>query len=327
MNKFFLSIIIPIYNLQDYIECCLKYILNNNNMDDVEIILVNDGSVDNSEKICKDYEKKYKNIKCIYQENKGVASARNTGLDVSSGEYIWFVDGDDIILPFSINILKEVVSSFNYPDVIIGKSLNFCFNEELNKLNIDSKNFNASFISKNVILKNDIFVPALWGNIFKSDLFRKNNIKINEKLKYTEDIDCTLKLLLNSNKIVYLNRIIYGYRKNRRGSATNKISLKRVLDNFHFIENWYKYVNENNLDENLKNDLLNFVKYEYAIVVGMFYLLPKKERNKYMNKIKSYKYLLRGNSTKKGKIINIFYRIVGFSVTGRLMSFWIKYKK
>lgn len=284
MNKFFLSIIIPIYNLQDYIECCLKYILNNNNMDDVEIILVNDGSVDNSEKICKDYEKKYKNIKCIYQENKGVASARNTGLDVSSGEYIWFVDGDDIILPFSINILKEVVSSLNYPDVIIGKSLNFCFNEELNKLNIDSKNFNASFISKNVILKNDIFVPALWGNIFKSDLFRKNNIKINEKLKYTEDIDCTLKLLLNSNKIVYLNRIIYGYRKNRRGSATNKISLKRVLDNFHFIENWYKYVNENNLDENLKNDLLNFVKYEYAIVVGMFYLLPKKERNKYMNK-------------------------------------------
>ena len=253
-------------------------------MDDVEIILVNDGSVDNSEKICKDYEKKYKNIKYIYQENKGVASARNTGLDVSSGEYIWFVDGDDIILPFSINILKEVVSSLNYPDVIIGKSLNFCFNEELNKLNIDSKNFNASFISKNVILKNDIFVPALWGNIFKSDFFRKNNIKINEKLKYTEDIDCTLKLLLNSNKIVYLNRIIYGYRKNRRGSATNKISLKRVLDNFHFIENWYKYVNENNLDENLKNDLLNFVKYEYAIVVGMFYLLPKKERNKYMNK-------------------------------------------
>lgn len=326
MNENILSIIIPVYNLEDYLEDSLKYILDYNDNKDIEIILVNDGSKDNTDMICKKYVKMYTNIKYIYQKNKGVSSARNNGLDVSNGKYIWFVDGDDIVLPNSISIIKEAIKSFDYPDVIVGRYLNFYLTDDLNKINEDNKNYNLKIVKKDDMLKSYIFIPALWRNIFKKELFIKNKIRINENLKYTEDMDCTLNLLLNSENIILLDKNIYGYRKKRNSSATKNISKKRVSDNFYFVKVWLNFLNNRELSDSLKKDLEEFIKYEYAIVVGMLFLLPKEDRKDFFKEIEDLKFLMIGSKSKKGKVVEVCYKIFGFYITGKLMSYWIKYR-
>ena len=94
-----ISIIIPVYNVEDYLEDSIKSIISQTIFENLEIILVDDGSIDKSYEIGKKFSEKYKNIKIIKQENKGVSAARNTGLDVASGQYIAFFDSDDQVKP------------------------------------------------------------------------------------------------------------------------------------------------------------------------------------------------------------------------------------
>ena len=110
-----LSIIIPVYNTEKYLYKCLSSCITRN-LDDVEIIIVNDGSLDNSQNIIDDFCAKYTNIRCITQKNQGLSIARNNGLDIAKGDYIWFIDSDDWI---EQNAIDYVLSSIEgYPDVV-----------------------------------------------------------------------------------------------------------------------------------------------------------------------------------------------------------------
>ena len=98
------SIVIPVYNVEKYIERCLKSILNQT-LDSIEVIVIDDGSTDNSGKICDEFSTKYKNVKTFHKRNGGVSSARNLGISIAKGEYIGFVDPDDFI---HVNMYKEL---------------------------------------------------------------------------------------------------------------------------------------------------------------------------------------------------------------------------
>ena len=110
-----LSIIVPIYNVENYLEYCLNSIVPILSNENVELILVNDGSTDKSESICNMYIEKYKNIRYIYQDNQGLSEARNTGIKNSNGKYVTFIDSDDFI---NYQILLDFLNSFDTPDVI-----------------------------------------------------------------------------------------------------------------------------------------------------------------------------------------------------------------
>lgn len=157
-------------------------------------------------------------------------------------------------------------------------------------------------------------------------MFFKNHIFLDEGVKYTEDIDCTLKLFLKAKKIDLLEQPFYIYRQARKGAATTSYKSKRVEDTMNFVIKWNR-ISEEIQSQELKQCLINFIQYQYSIVVGMLFLLKKQEKDVLYLKVKQYEKLLEDASGKKGKLVHYSYKIFGFNITGRMMGVWIKNKE
>lgn len=327
MDKRLLSIIIPIYNLEQYIFRCLESIICQMTKE-VEIILIDDGSTDNSKTICKDYCEKYRQqIYYFYQENSGVSVARNNGLKKACGDYVFFVDGDDWVPDNSIaRILQKIKDSTNI-DIIAGTFAKEFNGKMIQKKIVPMQDFQKSEYPNNFIklLETNFFCPSLWCNVFKRDLFFQNKIFLEKDVKYTEDMDCTLKLYLKSTKIDIIEEPIYVYRQGRN-SATSFYNVKRVEDTMKFVVRWDERIKKIE-SEKLKEYLFYFIQYQYSIVVGMLFLLNKTERKILYEEVKAYEKLLEKNRGIKGQLVYLIYKIFGFNIVGILMSIWIKNKK
>jgi len=187
-----LTIVIPVYNVEKYIEKCINSILIQK-LRDYEIILVDDGSTDNSGNICDKYAGKYNHIKVIHQMNKGLSGARNTGIREAKGEYLMFIDSDDFInekikLEEVINELKEDVIQFKWIYYYENKYVYFKDNELYP--NIDYENL----LFKKV--KDGTISVSACNKIVKRSIITDNNIFFNEDL-LSEDIDWSLNLYLH----------------------------------------------------------------------------------------------------------------------------------
>lgn len=292
MKNIDLSIIVPIYNVEDYLEECLNsvYPLSISK----EIILVNDGSTDNSLKIAEKYKNLYPNQTLLFsQENKGLSGARNTGLKNASGEYIYFLDSDDFIdtqkFEEFFNEIKieddevDIIHSHIYYNYI--NKENFSLNKEFKPINIKlvGYEFLTDFSLKN---KN---IPAVWLNIYKKDFFIKNNLKFQETLLY-EDTHFSYFASLKARKIKIKNIVFYNYRQ-REGSIMSKpINYNHIL-----------YIINDFLDYNKKNNI-NYSKL-WILLFGIMRDIVK--RGKVYN-FKIYKKLF----FMKGKNLKSYYKLI-----------------
>lgn len=325
MKETLLSIIIPMYNLERYISSCLDSIVPQVN-ENVEVILIDDGSKDKTRKICDNYCKKYTYIKYFYQENAGVSVARNNGLKKAMGEYILFVDGDDWIIKDSIPLIINKIKKNRGVDIITGdfvKSKNDKIKNKKEKIvpNLIEYNYPQNLIK---LFETNNFNPSLWCNIIKKNLFLDNGIYLEKNVKYTEDMDCVIQLFLKAKKIDILEQPFYVYRQNQ-SSATHAYSLKRVDDTMNFVIKWNNRLKEIESEE-LKKHLFNFVQYQYSIAVGLLFTLQKDEQIKIAPKIKEYEYLLTKGAGKKEKMVYYIYKLFGFQIVGKLMAIFIKGK-
>lgn len=195
------SVIIPVFNSEDYLGKCLDSILNQT-LIDIEIILIDDGSTDASLQIIKQYAKKYNNVKYISKANEGQAIARNIGIEMSTGDFICFVDSDDYIESTMLQKLYENAIK-NNSDIVICDYI-----EEYPKKQIEKKSLfiNAENIQKSYILS----VAGPCSKIIKTDIFKQNNLKFLEKNIY-EDLAIIPTLALYTQKISYCEEILYHY--------------------------------------------------------------------------------------------------------------------
>ena len=214
-----ISIIVPVYNVEEYIDRCLASLVNQS-LEDVEIIVVNDGSPDNSQSIIDKYVKKNpKKIKSFIQENGGQGSARNFGLQQATGEYIAYVDSDDWIESNMLLEMYEKASSENL-DIVICGSYNVKGNDKIVELD-------NIFFSDNQ--KNAFFGRmAVWNKIYRRSLLIDNQLKFRSKVWY-EDVDFTLRAVANATKIGYINKPLYNYLI-REGSTMNNSNIDRNLE-------------------------------------------------------------------------------------------------
>ena len=257
MRKELISVIVPIYNVEKYLQQCLDSIINQT-YKKLEIILIDDGSVDNCPTICDEYAKKDKRIRVIHKENKGISHARNTGLDISNGNYIAFVDGDDYIESTMIETLYKNLKENNSDISICNYYEVFSTN---NKLGLKMGN-NKIFTSKNKyeLLINDykiVMIPP-WGKIYKKEIF--NNIKYPNGM-IMEDSYILTDILKTVNRISYINTPLYYYVQ-RENSIMKKFTLKR-LDSLLGQEKRIKFCIENNLTNILDKVKL---KYIYSLI-------------------------------------------------------------
>lgn len=244
MDNIVVSVIIPIYNTELYLCECIDSILNQS-FCTFELILVDDGSTDNSFYICDDYALKDKRIKVIHKDNEGPGIARNVGLDIANGKYIMFCDSDDLLdtnaLEVAIRYITESNSDFvkflitkdgNEKSVIEdGKIESYIFNNDQDRLNF--------------LLNNNLSISSC-ASIYSSDFLKKNNIRFPDmRYVFYEDKLFSYLALLMASKITKVNVSFYYYR-DREGSTTNKTKGLVAFNEINEYSKFFKDLLKNN---------------------------------------------------------------------------------
>ena len=218
-----ISVIVPVYNASLYLSECIESVLSQS-FKDFELILVNDGSVDNSLDICKEYEHKDNRVKVISGENRGVSKARNRGLDVAQGEWIAFADADDYFLNDALLTLYERAMHTG-TDLVLANAL------KLNNGNLCELHSLKNEVLPNAIMSIKHF--ALWGYLFNGGIIKKYGLRFIEGLAYSEDRIFIYQMARYCKTIAFCNKAIYVYRINDTSVCSSQNGLRKAC---HHIE-------------------------------------------------------------------------------------------
>lgn len=325
MNKCKLSIIVPVYGVEKYIDKCLDSLVKQS-LKEIEIIVVNDGTKDNSQKIIDKYVKKYPDkIKSYIKENGGQGSARNYGLKKATGEYIGYVDSDDFVEKDMYKKLYNKAKENNYDIVVCG---NYNVSEDYQNKNIDA------FINNyNTDLENIFFGKmAVWNKIYKRDILIKNKLEFKEKVWY-EDLAFTLKAIMNSNTFAFIDEPLYDYLI-REGSTMNNSNVQRNLEILDAFNDILSYIKHNKKEEYFSK--IEFLAIDHIYISAIVRVLKAdaddKVKRETINKLIDYMNTSFPNY-KNNKYINtlsknrkIIYKLINIKMYG-LINLIFKVKK
>lgn len=306
-----LSVIIPCYNVQEYLSKCIDSVIDNE-LNDIEIILVNDGSKDDTLKIIKEYKKKYKDIiKIVDQENQGLSMARNAGIEVSTGEYITFLDSDDYVDSKMYSTMLEKAYESNFDLVVCGVKMLYSDHE----LNVNSgvvKDCNSKEEVKEVMYN---FYPAACNKLYKREVIGDLRFK---KGVWFEDVEFMYRLLPHVKSIGIVNEYYYYYLQ-REGSITYVYNSK-LYDFLYNLDGVVEYYKENDFYEEYKEELeYTYVRYLYATFIKR--LAKMKDKNEFNrgvdtvveavnNKFPEYKKNKYLSYSKKGLYLKYFNKLI-----------------
>ncbi len=220
-----LSIVVPAYNVEKYIAKCIDSILNQKTRYNYELIIVNDGSTDNTKSIIEEYSDE--KIILIEQDNQGLSGARNTGINESRGKYITFVDSDDFLLEDSIEkMLSQIINKD--ADVVVGSHYMF----------VDGTDNKENCILENEVIESNpakaINHPGYaWGKIFKRDLF--DMIRFPMGAWFEDALICSI-IYRMSKKMVVLDKMVYAYRINPKGISQTARKSPKCIDHYWVME-------------------------------------------------------------------------------------------
>lgn len=249
-NMHLISVIVPVYNVEDYLLRCVNSI-QNQTYNNLEIILVDDESPDKCPEICDDLAREDPRIKVIHKKNGGLGFARNSGLEIVTGDYVTFIDSDDWIDETHIENLYNAIA-FHNADLVIGGHTAVYANDDvvLYPTLLEEKLYEADEIKEQILLplvgpdldyKNDLQVNASsCMNLYKMQVIRENNIKfISERFAVSEDLYFNIDFLYNAKFVVATDNVGYFYFENQ-----NSISRKFDKEFLEKIVNYFNYVNE-----------------------------------------------------------------------------------
>ncbi|MEQ2878455.1 glycosyltransferase [Enterococcus asini] len=321
-----ISIIIPVFNVDLYLFACLESVIRQS-VTNFEVILVDDGSTDNSAEICRDFCNKDKRFNYYYQQNSGVSAARNFGIKVSKGKWLAFIDPDDFVSDDYLKNLLPLDSSDE--SELIGGGFILKVGSVEKEYRIKKTGIIDSQRAISVLIKDPNFYSYVWNKLFLRDIIKKNNISFDDKIYYGEDLLFIYNYLKNINRVKLVSMSGYFYCRNENsvgGALTreklerkstyidalsiiekvieedeygtkkfliNKISLVGSLHRANLIQ--YKFKKEKiqeiseKINPYLKNTLLKDGSMKERLKVLLFYLFP-------VNALKLMKYRDRKNS-------------------------------
>lgn len=268
MGRDLITIIIPVYNVEQFLKRCLDSVIKQTYRN-LEIILINDGSTDKSLSILKKYEKKDRRVKVINKENGGVSSARNCGLDICCGKYITFIDADDYVEVDYVETLYKKIIEYDV-DIVFSNAIDILEN---------GKTRNYKKIDKDILLDKE----KLFGEILKEKIIfgiscanlysRKviNNIRFDEKMRIAEDVKFNLDIIKNiSNQVLVMNERKYYY-VFRKSSATKSGFDEKRYDEIYFCKEL--------IDKYKNTKYKKYVEKKYVRVITSCLYIFKIEKN------------------------------------------------
>ena len=331
-NNPFFSIILPIYNVEAYMERCIKSILNQD-FSDYEIILVDDGSTDNCPKMCDAYLNREK-FKVVHKTNGGLSSARNAGLEVASGRYVFFLDSDDYIDDNALRVLYDNLFENNVDVIKFNYRMQPSKNEVISSLKPGL--YRGSEIRNNILplaLKNSgKFTMNAWSHIYSMNFLKKTGlIFTSEREVGSEDYLFNFEMFLRAESLMCIEDVLYNY-DYREGSLTKRYRNKLISQYQKLYQLMVDIADRYNADEIIKKSLDRFYLWNcFYVVMGnenhITDLHTKKDRENNIKTIltqSEYIKVLRNASVNdevgKRKIYLLFLKMNKYFITNALLN-------
>lgn len=296
-----ISIIVPVFNVEKYLDRCITNIINQS-YSNIEIIIINDGSTDNSLDICNKYKKIDNRIIVINQENQGLSAVRNKGIDIATGEYILFVDSDDIL---NVDLLKNIESLLNKEnDVIcfqhsINDSMEYTYLDIEDKLKLSGEDFLELLYEKNKMF------CVVWKYCYRKEFLDENKLKFHEGIIY-EDEEWNTIMLCKAKSVIFRDFVGYNYFIRGGSITTSNKNINSYLSKIKVAININKFIQENEI----KNErLLKKIKQKiYSFFVkNSIYILKYSDNYDEVNLIINNIKVIKNCSSIKQFILGIIF--------------------
>lgn len=322
MKRPFFSVIVPVYNVEHYLNQCIDSVLAQD-FSDYELILVDDGSTDSSSLICDEYVKTNSHIKVLHKENGGLSDARNFGINIAEGNYLWFLDSDDYLLVNSaFRIIAEILQNKNTDVVFFSYKKYYENNGKYSRSIIKHTSCNKNieeYIRENAY-------KALGCNKVVS-----RHLVINHQISFPkgyigEDLIWCAELLKYSNTFIYCNQDLMAYRQ-RKGSITGNTNVnfrrRHIKDELYLINKTCEKFHINLSEDNNNKLIAHYLAYELSWLIGEVFPFWYD----YEEDIQKLSFLLAFNLNKKVRIVSLFERVLGLKKTSLILYIFIKMKK
>ena len=312
------SIIVPVYNVESYLCECLESLVRQD-YGDFEIVLVNDGSTDNSPNICKEYENRYNKVRYYSKDNGGLSDARNFGMKKAQGDYLIFVDSDDWIAD---ETLKKFAKVLDTPVDVLITRITEVYPDEIRQMDADFQQFIDFPLTQEravewIMKKTENSWPAV-KYIVSRDFIDRNNLKFKIG-RLHEDLDWTSNLCVFATSYAGFGEEWYYHRMERKGSITNSIKTKNITDTIEMTGDFFK----NNRDTGSYTISLIKERMMFSVYAKLneFKKCPKEDRKTVVDVIKNNYYIFTIAPKKKYQLFVKVMNLTGPSVALRLLSF------
>lgn len=306
-----ISVIVPVYNAQNYLDDCIRSIINNYIDDKIEVLLIDDGSTDCSGKICDYYCDNYSYIHTWHQKNQGAAHARNFGVEHSTGRYIAFVDADDYIADDALKQTIQVIQE-EYKEFYLLKAYKVFGDGRMERMNQWQKP--QSFYSKKDWIAWFSKMPKYPGSpcdkIVARSLLTAHDIWF-EEARTAEDLYWVLQCMVYADSYQVLDINYYYYRQNVEGSVTSQITEQRLLDLSHAVELGIKLAEAFPMYQAY---IYAMMAYEAEVLIYLFGQRKEARSTEVKYAIREMEWLLNYRSTGRTKIIRLLLKV--FGITG-----------
>lgn len=267
------SIIVPIYNVEKYLSDCVNSLIQQT-YKNIEIILVDDGSPDNSPLICDNYAKLDSRIKVIHKKNGGLVSARKAGAESSTGDYICCVDGDDFIDLNYIQHMNDIIDNWDVDIVCCGYHLTTSKKTTDIRVNALEGYYDKEKIKKSIFPylimgdKGDYFLPTVWSKAIRRDIYIKNQIQVPDSISMGEDGACTIPCIIDANSMFISPECKYYYRYNNLSMTKGKRVLSwegqiAISNHFKNALNASDYNFDNQMSRRMEKSFFNVAKTQF----------------------------------------------------------------
>lgn len=225
MNNPKISVIVPVYNVEKYLPECLDTLVNQT-LNDIEIIIIDDGSTDRSRQIIQQYRERDARLAVLRQENKGNGASRNTGVAMAKGKYVLFVDSDDWVLPHTCQLLYEKAELHQLDVLVFNYYLVFshrCLERDafIHPDIMDGKHYIEQSLKANV------FSTPPWNKLIKTEIAKQMKFEVN---CIYEDLEYSFAVMLRAGRVSSIGNSLYYYRRFRQGAITQRLSMRHVTD-------------------------------------------------------------------------------------------------
>lgn len=320
-----ISIIIPVYKVEAYLDDCVKSVLGQTYRN-IEVILVDDGSPDNCPAMCDDYGRQDRRIRVIHKPNGGLSDARNQGLKSATGDYVLFLDSDDFYIDNeAVSQLVAEVQKNPAIDIVFYRRTTITRANTIPSLPIVPGNISGKdkITGLHYLLQNGDFMASACQKMMRRTLLTDNNLFF-EKGLLSEDWDWTIGVYSHARVLAAINNPFYGYRKHP-GSITRSINDKHLDDVFYIIKKWDEKLDDYGSPREETDVYRGFLAYIYTCLLGLLYRTSKPKRREMTAKLRSYVRLLKYDISFKTRKVARLYRIFGFDIMCMMLRIYLKH--